>query len=53
MAGYWLAAAKRSHPMDLLPAGLLIVSSPVDLDVVARWVEVGRQRGSAPIYRAR
>jgi hypothetical protein len=53
MAGYWLAAVQRSHPVDLLAAGLLIVSGPVDLDVVARWVEIGRQRGSAPMYRAR
>lgn len=53
MAGYWSAAVHRSHPLDLLAAGLLIVSGPVDLDVVAQWVEVGRKRGAAPMYRAR
>ena len=53
MAGYWSVAVHRTHPVDLLAAGLLVVSGPVDLDMVAKWVEIGRQRGSAPKYSAR
>jgi len=53
MAGYRSAAVQRSHPVDLLAAGLLVISGPVDLDEVAKWVEIGRQRGSAAMYRAR
>ena len=53
MAGYWSASVQRSHPVDLLAAGLLVASGPVDLDRVARWVEIGRRRGAAPMYRAR
>ena len=52
MAGYWSVAVHRTYPVDLLAAGLLVVSGPVDLDAVAKWVEIGRQRGSAPMYRA-
>lgn len=53
MAGYWSATASRQPPVELLAAGLLLVSGPVDLDRVARWVEIGRKRGAAPMYRAR
>jgi hypothetical protein len=53
MAGYWPATVPRQHPIELLAAGLLIVSGPVDLATVARWVEIGRKRGVTPMYRAR
>lgn len=53
MAGYWSVAVQRTHPVELLTAGLLVVSGSVDLPTVAEWVEVGRRRGSAPLYRAR
>jgi hypothetical protein len=52
MAGFWSATVAREHPVHLLAAGLLIVSGPVDFNLVARWVEIGRKRGSAPMYRA-
>lgn len=48
MAGYWTVAAQRTHPVELLAAGLLVVSGPVDLAAVARWIEVGRRRAQAP-----
>lgn len=53
MAGYWSVAVHRTHPVDLLAAGLLVVSGPVDLDEVSKWVEIGRKRGAAPMYQAR
>lgn len=52
-AGVWSASIHTQQPVELLTAGLLIVSGPVDFDVVARWVEIGRKRGTAPMYRAR
>jgi len=53
MAGCWSVSVSRRHPVELLAAGLLVVSGPVDLDEVAKWVEIGRKRASAPMYRAR
>jgi hypothetical protein len=53
MAGYWSAAARRSYPVDLLAAGLLVVSGPVDLEVLATWIQIGRKRALSPMYRAR
>jgi hypothetical protein len=47
-AGHWTVTAQRSHPVELLAAGLLIVSAPVDLTVVAHWIDVGRRRAAAP-----
>ncbi|HEY5784819.1 MAG TPA: hypothetical protein VIT65_08575 [Microlunatus sp.] len=52
-AGYWSASVHREHPVELLTAGLLIVSGPMDFDTVAHWVEIGRKRAAAPMYRAR
>lgn len=51
--GCWSVSVHRAHPVELLTAGLLVVSGPVDLDTVTRWVEIGRRRASAPMYRAR
>ena len=51
-AGYWTATAHRADPVELLTAGLLAVSGPVDFNTLANWVKVGRHRGSAPVYRA-
>lgn len=47
-AGNWTVTAQRSHPVELLAAGLLLVSAPVDLAVVAHWIDVSRRRASAP-----
>lgn len=47
-AGDWTITAQRSHPVELLAAGLLIVAAPVDLAVVAHWIDVGRRRAAAP-----
>lgn len=52
-AGVWSASVRTKQPVELLTAGLLIVSGPVDFDIVAQWVEIGRKRASAPMYRAR
>jgi hypothetical protein len=47
-AGDWTITVQRSHPVELLAAGLLVTSGPVDLTEVARWLEVGRRRAAAP-----
>lgn len=52
-AGVWLGAIRTKQPVELLTAGLLLMSGPVDFDVVAEWVEIGRKRAAAPMYRAR
>ena len=31
----------------------MIVSGPVDFEIVAGWVEIGRKRAAAPMYQAR
>lgn len=49
-AGHWTVAAQRSHPVELLAAGLLVVSGPVDLAVAAHWIEMGRRRAVAPAH---
>jgi len=51
-AGCWSMTVQRSHPVELLAAGLLAVSGPIDLNVLARSVELGRKRASAPMHRA-
>ena len=52
-AGSWSATLHRTHPVELLTAGLLMTSGPVDINIVARWMDIGRTRGAAPMYRAR
>ncbi|HEY5846678.1 MAG TPA: hypothetical protein VIT42_07810 [Microlunatus sp.] len=52
-AGDWFASIHTKQPIELLTAGLLIVSGPVDFELVARWVEIGRKRAAAPMYQAR
>jgi len=52
-AGAWTVASQRTHPVELLAAGLLVVSGPLDLAEVAHWIEVGRRRASAPKHGAR
>ena len=52
-AGTWTVASQRTHPVELLAAGLLVVSGPLDLAEVARWIEIGRRRASAPKHGAR
>lgn len=49
-AGNWTVTAQTSHPVELLTAGLLVVSGPVDLAAVAYWIEVGRRRAAAPMH---
>ena len=51
--GKWTVTARRTHPMELLAAGLLVVSGPLDLAEVERWIEIGRRRASAPVHGAR
>ena len=52
-AGAWAATIHRTHPVELLASGLLLTSGPVDLTSVGQWVEIGRSRATAPMYRAR
>jgi hypothetical protein len=52
-AGAWMAAPQRTHPVELLAAGLLVVSGPLDLAAVAHWIEIGRRRASAPKHGTR
>lgn len=47
-AGNWTVTSQRSHPVELLAAGLLLVAAPVDLALVAYWIDVGRRRAAAP-----
>jgi hypothetical protein len=52
-AGNWVVTAQRTHPVELLAAGLLVVSGPMELAEVARWIEIGRRRASAPAHGTR
>jgi hypothetical protein len=52
-AGAWTVASQRTHPVELLAAGLLVMSGPLDLAEVAHWIEIGRRRASAPKHGAR
>ena len=44
-AGYWLSAPEGHQGHELIAAGLLILAGAVDRREVARWVDVGYQRG--------
>jgi hypothetical protein len=47
IAGSWLASPGTKHGHELIAAGLLIVSGPVDRDLLKQWVRTGYERGQS------
>lgn len=44
IAGSWFASPATAYGHELVAAGLLLLSGPVDRDQLEHWIAVGRQR---------
>src|SRR5918993_682552 len=45
IAGSWFASPGTHHGHELVAAGLLIMSGPVDRDLLRQWLRTGYERG--------
>ena len=44
MAGWWFASPNTQYGYELIAVGLLLLSGPVDGDLLVHWVRVGVER---------
>jgi hypothetical protein len=46
LAGWWFAAPETQYGHELIAVGLLLLSGPVDGDLLVHWLRVGMERRS-------
>jgi hypothetical protein len=46
MAGWWFAGPETQYGHELIAVGLLLLSGPVDGDLLVHWLRVGMERRS-------
>jgi len=45
IAGSWFASPGTKYGHELIAAGLLLMSGPVDRDILKQWLQTGYERG--------